>query len=79
MSQAKVNKNIKSYVSAEDILDTEHANHRIIQMPNVIVGYFADWIETVAMMKAAEAKSSTVSTVSTVSTSLNVRPPIKPN
>jgi len=73
MSQSKANKNIKSYVSAEDILDTEHANHRIIQMPNVIVGYFADWIETVAKMKVAQIKKETGSS------SLDVRPPIKPN
>ena len=62
---------MKSYVSKDDILDNANSVPRVIKVPNVLVGYFADWIEEVAKMKVNKHKKES-------SPPLNVGSSIKP-
>jgi hypothetical protein len=41
----------KSFVTKDEILDSANSVPRLIKVPSVLVGYFADWIQQVAEMK----------------------------
>lgn len=64
---------MKSHASKDEILDNANSVARVIKVPKVLVGYFADWIEDVAKMKVLKLKNEPSSSP------LNVSSSIKPN
>ena len=48
----------KSYVSAEDILNSANSIARPVEVPNAIVGYIADLIIVVAKAKVKKVTKS---------------------
>ena len=56
----------KSYVTADDILETPNSVPRPIKLPSAVVGYMADLISSLAKEKVEKLRSSSAS-VSNVS------------